>query len=1030
MINFTGQTKKRVVNLGNRKPPSNSGNKNFLQQSILQRQQREEQRLREKSGLVLQSYIRRYLELTKEADQLQNEWIEDGARDISNTFSWDQWFFKFAYLVRWSFPHGTPQTIRRTLDIMLTRIAENEVVATPRSFEILFQGLITCLKLVNKKVTGTAIDNDFYVIVVQITQIIDMALHRRWPIPSTGFQGLILSLSMCYQHLGETISEHDLSSVIDLVFDVNINDSLKSFIKFLCLPPRFFSDYQFNDHHLSIIRHVLKGFDPSSLAELSNEEKVNLLANVLNIHGADKDFTPDDYFIIGLILSEISFSVYRGNSTNQIEEEEDEDEEEETNHKLKKSAKVNSDTKLHVDIDITNSLQILYSSNYIKQGIKHFTDPVTMIQNKELSRLALNSFATLIHLVPSMKNKLCMLITITPRSYNWFYEQISQDIIYKEFMAVSDTKDYLRSEDLILLYTKLNAEKDVDRFWKTVFTFEELYSYWLIISNDLESFNDKLSVDEVSHFLKFLKVLCLTLIFNNEKNQTSEKKLFQKYEKLEDISLVLLNQLYQKNLRMRFLPPDYWKLNELEFDIDGMLQIIINQEERRLELSELDSDDEPESETRFANASNDTLSKVKVLNKLPFFILFKDRVKIFQSLIELDKQRSLVGNHRLSFFQEDDPNKLPANIRREFLLEDAFHSFKNVGDKFKNKLSVTFFNEYGQEAGIDGGGITKEFLTSVVSEGFKPHGKFALFKETLSDNQIYPNDEIYKELSRKIDIEKNGERLTYLKFMGSIIGKCFYENVLVDVSFAPFFLSKWCSAGSSMKNSINDLSYLDNELFTNLMKLTKMSAEELDSLELNFTIEERIKGQVYKFDLLPPNGESTLVNSGNKLNYIHQVSNFKLNQSLHVQSKFFLKGLFEVINANWLSMFDSFELQTLISGAQNDIKIQDWKENVEYGGFFDDDITIIKFWEIVAEMTPQERFKLVKFVTSVSRAPLLGFASLTPKFGIRNSGRSIDRLPTASTCVNLLKLPDYQDKELMRSKLLYAINTDARFDLS
>ena len=48
------------------------------------------------------------------------------------------------------------------------------------------------------------------------------------------------------------------------------------------------------------------------------------------------------------------------------------------------------------------------------------------------------------------------------------------------------------------------------------------------------------------------------------------------------------------------------------------------------------------------------------------------------------------------------------------------------------------------------------------------------------------------------------------------------------------FLNKWCNDG--MKNSINDLSYLDNELFKNLMKLTKMTNDELKQLELTFSI--------------------------------------------------------------------------------------------------------------------------------------------------------------------------------------------------
>ena len=80
--------------------------------------------------------------------------------------------------------------------------------------------------------------------------------------------------------------------------------------------------------------------------------------------------------------------------------------------------------------------------------------------------------------------------------------------------------------------------------------------------------------------------------------------------------------------------------------------------------------------------------------------------------------------------------------------------------------------------------------------------------------------------------------------------------------------------------------------------------------------------------------------------------------------------------------------------VKNDINIDDWKNNVEYGGYLDDDPAVIMFWEIVEGS--KERCKLIKFVTSVSRAPLLGFGSLAPKFGIRNSGNDSVRLPTAS----------------------------------
>ena len=41
-----------------------------------------------------------------------------------------------------------------------------------------------------------------------------------------------------------------------------------------------------------------------------------------------------------------------------------------------------------------------------------------------------------------------------------------------------------------------------------------------------------------------------------------------------------------------------------------------------------------------------------------------------------------------------------------------------------------------------------------------------------------------------------------------------------------------------------------------------------------------------------------------------------------------------------------------------------------------------------------------------------------------------ERLPTASTCVNLLKLPPYRSASVIREKLLYAIKNVGGFDLS
>jgi len=136
-------------------------------------------------------------------------------------------------------------------------------------------------------------------------------------------------------------------------------------------------------------------------------------------------------------------------------------------------------------------------------------------------------------------------------------------------------------------------------------------------------------------------------------------------------------------------------------------------------------------------------------------------------------------------------------------------------------------------------------------------------------------------------------------------------------------------------------------------------------------------------------------------------------------------------------MFNQLELQTLVGGTiANGINISDLRAHTVYGGVYviGDDRkehpSVQLFWQVMEELGEEERGKVLKFVTSTPRAPLLGWGSLNPKFSIRDAGNDETRLPSTSTCVNLLKLPRYSRKATLREKLLVAVNSGAGFDLS
>ena len=178
------------------------------------------------------------------------------------------------------------------------------------------------------------------------------------------------------------------------------------------------------------------------------------------------------------------------------------------------------------------------------------------------------------------------------------------------------------------------------------------------------------------------------------------------------------------------------------------------------------------------------------------------------------------------------------------------------------------------------------------------------------------------------------------------------------------------------------------------------------------------------------------VTNQNRLVYISYIVRYRLQVQPALQTNAFLQGLGQIIQPTWLSMFNQSELQTLVSGDRGEIDVDDLRRNTLYGGVYtigDDQRehpTVRMFWDVMHKMSNDERKKVLKFVTSTPRAPLLGFDHLHPRFSLRDSGDDQERLPSTSTCVNLLKLPRYTDERTLREKLLYAVNSGAGFDLS
>ncbi|KAF8874714.1 hypothetical protein CPB84DRAFT_1817858 [Gymnopilus junonius] len=351
-------------------------------------------------------------------------------------------------------------------------------------------------------------------------------------------------------------------------------------------------------------------------------------------------------------------------------------------------------------------------------------------------------------------------------------------------------------------------------------------------------------------------------------------------------------------------------------------------------------------------------------------------------------------------------------VRRGMVAQDGFDKLSEAD--LKAPVEIAFIDQFGEEeAGIDGGGVFKEFFTSLCKEVFDTDRGLWL---ATKNNELYPNPHAYAT---------EPHSLNWYRFIGRILGKAMYEGILVDVAFAGFFLAKWLGR----QNFLDDLSSLDLDLYNGLLFL-KHYTGNVEDLALNFTISIEEFGQTKTVDLIK-NGSNIAVTKENRLQYIYLVSHFRLTKQIKRQSEAFFEGLSEMIDPKWLRMFNRQEVQVLIGGVNSPIDMDDLRGHTNYGGLYDDaHETIRLFWKVVDSLDQEQRRALLRFVTSCSRPPLLGFKELVPNFSIRDAGSDQYRLPTSSTCVNLLKLPRYTNEKTLRDKLLQAINSNAGFDLS
>uniref|UniRef100_A0A8C6S7K5 HECT and RLD domain containing E3 ubiquitin protein ligase 4 n=1 Tax=Neogobius melanostomus TaxID=47308 RepID=A0A8C6S7K5_9GOBI len=338
-------------------------------------------------------------------------------------------------------------------------------------------------------------------------------------------------------------------------------------------------------------------------------------------------------------------------------------------------------------------------------------------------------------------------------------------------------------------------------------------------------------------------------------------------------------------------------------------------------------------------------------------------------------------------------------VRRENIVGDTMEVLrKSKNVDYKKPLKVIFV---GEEA-VDAGGVRKEFFLLIMKELLDP--KYGMFR--------------YFEDSRLIWFShKTFEDIDLFNLIGVICGLAIYNLTIVELNFPVALYKKLLKRNPTL----DDLKELMPDVGRSLQHLLDYTEDDLEEIFcLNFTITEEHYGATEVLELVS-NGENINVTKSNRQEFVDAYVDYVFNRAVAPLFECFYAGFHKVCGGKVLELFQPNELQAMVIGNTN----YDWTELEKYWA---DHPTIRLFWEVFHELPLEKKKQFLLFLTGSDRIPILGMKSL--KLVIQPTRGGEHYLPVAHTCFNLLDLPKYTSLEILRNKLLQAIDHNQGFNLA
>uniref|UniRef100_A0A670ZJ44 Probable E3 ubiquitin-protein ligase HECTD2 n=1 Tax=Pseudonaja textilis TaxID=8673 RepID=A0A670ZJ44_PSETE len=386
-----------------------------------------------------------------------------------------------------------------------------------------------------------------------------------------------------------------------------------------------------------------------------------------------------------------------------------------------------------------------------------------------------------------------------------------------------------------------------------------------------------------------------------------------------------------------------------------------------------------------------------------------------QQMINIARQ-SLVD--KVSRRQRPDMNMLFLNVkvRRMHLVSDSLDELTRKRADLKKKLKVTFVGE----AGLDMGGLTKEWFLLLIRQIFQPdYGMFTYHK----DSQCHWFSSL------------NCDNYSEFRLVGALMGLAVYNSITLDIRFPLCCYKKLlsppivpCDLNTPVgigNVTIDDLCRVMPELAHGLNELLSYEGNVEEDFYSTFQVFQEEFGVIKCYDL-KPGGDKIPVTNENRKEYVQLYVDFLLNKSIYKQFAAFYYGFHSVCASYALMLLRPEEVEILVCGSP-ELDMHALQKHTQYDGYQKTDLTIRNFWEVVLEFPLELQKKLLHFATGSDRVPVGGMGDLS--FKISKSEASTNWLPIAHTCFNQLCLPPYKTKKELKQKLTIGISNAEGFGL-